>query len=234
MVHSLLNTITITTWFSVHETMYKPVLYSFLGSTLQSHHSPSQQQQQQQQPPQGFTFGHSLQGLPVQMINDSLQRHMLQHGTLWLTPPQQTHPQITPPASGGGVVDPHHRQQNLVAPSIIHSLGGNSTAPPGYPQSLTNQHHAHFLSFQRANPAATSGRVRAPISPVPSGVPLHEALTATQRLPGVPTGAMTPGSLQPLGGGAIFGSGQSHLQLHGKQGSLTTPPGPAPPSQRVT
>ena len=164
----------------------------------------------------------------MQMLNDSLRRHMLQRGTFWLAPPQ-AHPQQGGGDSGG------LRQQNLVAPTIIHSLGG----PPGYPHTLTNQSHPHLLSFQRpaANHAPTSGRVRAPISPVPSGIPLHEALQQQRAMPpsAVAT-ATTPGVPVALfggGGGASLGLAAHH---HGKHQSLATPPtGSAPlPSQRVT
>ena len=190
--------------------------HTHTGSTLQQQHQTTQQQQQTSQQ-QAFTFGHSLQGLPMQMYNDTLQRRMLQQNTFWLggsaigtnsilpdttrqlvlqQQQQQSHGQ---PQQVGGSGEVGVPRQNLVGPPILHSLNSTSI----FPQSLSNQsHQAQLLSVQRAN--ATSGRVRAPISPIPSGIPIHEALQRNLPPPG--SGV----AIQP----SLFGQSS----LHGKQG----------------
>ena len=208
--------------------------HSIQQQQQQQQQPTSQQQQQQQQPPQAFTFGHSLQSLPVQMLNDSLQRRMLQQNAFWLSggggalgtnailpdrqlvlqqqQQQQTHGgQQQPVGVGGDIGVP---RQSSVGSPILHSLNSS----PSFPPSLTSQsqlhHQAQLLSsVQRAS--ATSGRIRAPISHIPSGIPLHETLQ--RNLP-------PPGSGMPV----------QPFTLHGKQGLSTPPAAQLPPSQQVT
>ena len=171
----------------------------------------------------------------MQMLNDTLQRRMMHPSAFWLgggaigtnsilpdttrqlvlqQQQQQTHGQ---PQQLGGGGDAGVPRQHLVRPPVLHSL--NST--PTFPQSLSGQsphhhHQAQLLSMQLAN--TTSGRVRAPISPVPSGIPLHEVLQRNMPAPG----SSLP--VQP----SLFG-GQS--SLHNKN---LTASANQPPSQQVT
>ena len=194
--------------------------HTHTGSSLQQQHHQTPQPQALPAPAaQGFTFGHSLQGLPMQMINDSLQRRLMQQGAFWFAQQQQqqSHTQLQGATGGGGGESGVPRQQNLVGSPILHSLNNN----PAFPQSLSNQsHHPQILSLQHGG-NATSGRVRAPISPIPSGIPLHEALHRN-----APTqGGSVP--LQP----SLFGAQTS---LHAKQQSLSQTTPTHLPSQRVT
>ena len=167
----------------------------------------------------------------MQMLNDSLQRRMLHQGAFWLGGgaigansilPEATRQlvlQQQPPSHGqpqqlGGGGDSGVPRQNLSRPPVLHSLNNS----PNFPQSLSNQSHHHHQILSMQLPNTTSGRVRAPISPVPSGIPLHEALQ--RNMP--PPGNSLP--IQP----SLF---RNQPSLHNK--SLTGPAN-TPPSQQVT
>ena len=167
----------------------------------------------------------------MQMLNDTLQRRMMQQSTrFWLgggalgansilpdttrqlvLQQQQSHGQSPQMGAGSGEVGVP--RQNLVGSPILHSLNSN----PNFPQPLGNQsHQAQLLSMQRGS-AVTSGRVRTPISPIPSGIPLHEALQRNLPPPG--SGGLT---LQP----SLFAPSALHAKQSLEPSQL--------PSQQVT
>ena len=117
----------------------------------------------------------------MQVINESLQRRMLHPNTFWLGnavgnnsllqdtgrqlllhQQQQQHGQQVGVEVGGP-------GQISSGSPVIHSLGAPSLGGPTQSASLFSVHR----------PPITTGRVRAPISPVPSGIPLQEALHRT-------------------------------------------------------